>query len=987
MNSPDDCYSTESKSQVIWLHGNPGQGKSTMATYIIETLSTCISADAKRYLSYFLCDSNYAIRTSSKSILRGLLWQLWNSYPRLIPGYARRHYDQLKQKLFDDFDHLWTLFMETAKANDSCQLYCIIDALDECDEASRDDLLYQIEHVFSGSARTPPNINFLILSRPYVQIRDYLSQFDNHTIASFPQLQRDIDLYIDHEVEKLAKIRRYPRVLKEKLKRELGTRAEETFLWVGLACRELRRIPSVNALEFLERLPRQLESIYSQMFDSILGPDAPDAADTTKILSFVATAVRPLTLLELSEACAFDTNEDDVEARTQYLRDRIESCRLVIDIVTVRNRDFLDGLQDWSDSDDSTSEALLESERVVLLHQTVKDYLFTSRREQLNGGEQHSHAIMAYRCLDQIINCMPERGLAGYGNFLRYSIAYWPQHARLAQSSFQVQGKHASFFLDPSPVRDEWLAQRNDAHVFGIWRSAKHSLPLLNVAALWGIPSLVDYISRRSSRGVTFNVKLDDEERKGCSTKSPLTDAVEGGCVYTFQKLLRFGLPLTELAIESAWTFEREAIKRAILQTRRHEIVQQADLQKSAAKVFNAGEMRILMDHPDFTISQSTLHGAMANEKHGLEVLELIVAQSGVDPKILLQRTITESTTASVEFLIDRFSLNLNGEQSLIAKAAENWESGASIINLLFRRFPDIEITDDVILAIVKLGDFSEQHISGILKIIFDELGPKFQITNRVLLGAARAEMPDEDFGDVFKIVLQHASEELAITHEVVMSVAQNPNAWATMPLLLSSREAEICITEDILCAAIPNMENSYSALLCNAAKHSIKITEKAIAAAARESDREGFLQVLNAADANSRITQDVLLAAAANDGKNGVQIMWLLLHESMNADEIGNELVDEVLLGDKCDIMSVILKRRGARIRLSKGLVQGWISNERTQGRALKFLLQYKSAELNSILGAMSADEQAEFVERRDRLFTRFERDSWEDIFKRRGE
>ncbi|GJN66031.1 hypothetical protein PLICBS_000047 [Purpureocillium lilacinum] len=226
---------------------------------------------------------------------------------QLIPEYARRHYDQLKKNLFDDFDHLWTLFMETAKANDSCQLYCIIDALDECDEASRDDLLYQIEHIFSGSVRTPSNINFLILSRPYVQIRDYLGQFDNHSIASFPQLQRDIDLYIGHELETLAKMRRYPK-----------------------------------------------------MFDSILGPDAPNAADTTKILSFVATAVRPLTLLELSEACAFDTNEEDVETRTQYLRDRIENCRLVLDIVPVKNRNVLDGLQDWSD-DDSISEALLET--------------------------------------------------------------------------------------------------------------------------------------------------------------------------------------------------------------------------------------------------------------------------------------------------------------------------------------------------------------------------------------------------------------------------------------------------------------------------------------------------------------------------------------------------------------------------------------------------------------------------------------------------
>ena len=105
-----------------------------------------------------------------------------------------------------------------------------------------------------------------------------------------------------------------------------------------------------------------------------------------------------------------------------------------------------------------------------------------------------------------------------------------------------------------------------------------------------------------------------------------------------------------------------------------------------------------------------------------------------------------------------------------------------------------------------------------------------------------------------------------------------------------------------------------------------------------------------------------------------------------MSADEVDTDILEEVLQGDKWGIMSVILKRRGATIRLSKDLVRGWISNERTQGKALKFLLQYKTAELDSILDTMSADERAPFVEQRDRLFERFERDSWDDIFKKRA-
>ncbi|KAJ6439096.1 putative reverse transcriptase [Purpureocillium lavendulum] len=204
-------------------------------------------------------------------------------------------------------------------------------------------------------------------------------------------------------------------------------------------------------------------------------------------------------------------------------------------------------------------------------------------------------------------------------------------------------------------------------------------------------------------------------------------------------------------------------------------------------------------------------------------------------------------------------------------------------------------------------------------------------------------------------MLLDRFAHDIRITDDMILSI-------------MEPREPEICITEEILCAAIPNMWDSYSSLLQNTAKHSTRITEKALATAAKVSDRDRFLQVLKAADTNIRITQDILSATVSNSNTNGTQIMWLLLRVSMSADEVDTDILKEVLQGDKWGIMSVILKRRGATIRLT-----------------LKFLLQYKATELDSILEAMSADEQVEFVERRDKLFERFERDYWDDIFKRR--
>lgn len=42
---------------LLWLHGNPGTGKSTMAIFLAEELSTSFSSTDGKSLAYFFCDS------------------------------------------------------------------------------------------------------------------------------------------------------------------------------------------------------------------------------------------------------------------------------------------------------------------------------------------------------------------------------------------------------------------------------------------------------------------------------------------------------------------------------------------------------------------------------------------------------------------------------------------------------------------------------------------------------------------------------------------------------------------------------------------------------------------------------------------------------------------------------------------------------------------------------------------------------------------
>lgn len=849
LNSPRNS-SIETTSRILWIQGNPGQGKTTLAMYITEALTKSFSADASRSLGYFFCDTSYANRANANAILRGLLWQFYTSNPELIPAYARQRYGQLKEKLFRDFDSLWTLFLETARANSTRQLFCIIDALDECGDESRDDLLDQLEQTFETSDG-PPNIHFLLLSRPYVHIRDLLGQFKSLDLASLPQIKEDVQQYIEYELEKLAKKKRYSTALKEKVKTVLVEKAEDTFLWVGMTCRELQSVLSMDVLKFLSRLPISLEVLYSRILTSLISPDAPGAADTKKILSLVSTSLRPLTLLELSEACYFDM-ENDHETRLQSMRDRIDKCFLLVDITTERRRSF-------DSQDDLNKSTQLNHERVVLLHSTVKEFLLTSSG-LFNSSEQEIHTAAARRCIVELISHYGRHKSrsCSHRHFVRYASTYWHQHARLAQSAFIITDEIATFFSDPSPVRDKWLedhlSRDEEPRIGLLWQSPSKNLPLLNVAAIWGIPSLINFAFQKSRQDIGINVEQYEDDDFGGSLKSPVSDAIGGGCVETLARLLEFGVPLTAFSMRSASQVGGEILS-TILKARRDEIVMTPRLLQSAAAHFTPGNMLSLITHPNFKVTASTLRSTMVNVHHGHEILALL----GDRPEIreffdqsLLEIAITDSSKDMVTYLLDRLGNTLIVTATMIIQASTNWKFGLEIAEMLLDRFPnDIHITDDIILSImdVNSGDSTDSSkVHDVLQLLFKRVGPEFRVTERLLLGAARSEFEEGDEAVVFRLVLSRFSDTLPIPDDVIMAAAKNSNAWAAMPLLLRRRNPEIRITEEILCAAIPNMD-SYSSLLRNAARHSLRITEKAIETAAKVSEREGFLQILNAAD------------------------------------------------------------------------------------------------------------------------------------------
>ncbi|KAH8696414.1 hypothetical protein BGW36DRAFT_360252 [Talaromyces proteolyticus] len=104
-------------------------------------------------------------------------------------------------------------------ADSSCEIYCIIDALDECEPNSQQTILRQIYQSFARRGARysfSPGPYILITSRPYPEIGENLSHFRCKDLGSYSAVKKDIKIMIDEKVHDLSKRKNYPkRVIEE----------------------------------------------------------------------------------------------------------------------------------------------------------------------------------------------------------------------------------------------------------------------------------------------------------------------------------------------------------------------------------------------------------------------------------------------------------------------------------------------------------------------------------------------------------------------------------------------------------------------------------------------------------------------------------------------------------------------------------------------------------------------------------------------------
>lgn len=303
-------WSADSKSCLLWISGNPGMGKTVLASHLVHKLQQnqqgqWIDRNLKRSrLLYYFCDNKNDEKNTALAIMRGLLHQVLLSDAAFLRQYVMPEYRSHGDKMYQSFDCLWSLLETLHRQYPKDEITCIIDGIDECEEndfhPDRNLFLTSMGELISSSRRTQTGalLKFIITSRPYESIRLRMTSIYNIRLRAEGEeenINNDIRVFIHAQVERLAHQRGYAPELKSAVIEHLIKGSQGQFLWVALLVKILHRTPVHLVQAKLSILPSRLEDLYARLID-----DMPEGIE--HILMWVVYAFRPLSIRELISA-------------------------------------------------------------------------------------------------------------------------------------------------------------------------------------------------------------------------------------------------------------------------------------------------------------------------------------------------------------------------------------------------------------------------------------------------------------------------------------------------------------------------------------------------------------------------------------------------------------------------------------------------------------------------------------------------------------
>ncbi|KAF4947098.1 hypothetical protein FGADI_10728 [Fusarium gaditjirri] len=314
----------ESDSSVTILYGNPGAGKTFLISRVIDY--SLEKAGASEGLAFFYCKRDEENRRNPKDILRSILRQLSTPIKKVESGIIHVALKDLPNKLAlngTTFDVSTCEKLMGKIIEDYSRTTIVLDALDECDRNSREELMRVLSNLTNRSSR----LRVFISSRPDEDIQRH---FKGTPIMEIQATDNEVDIASFVE-DKLFQDTRWADIspeLKEEIKAVFHEKSQGMFQWAALQVDQIRRLKlwsEPNIRQQLEISPTGLKAAYDVVWNQMQEMSSYEQQLARRALQGVLCAFRPLKTSELSLIMHIDLDSGTKEADTILESETIQS--------------------------------------------------------------------------------------------------------------------------------------------------------------------------------------------------------------------------------------------------------------------------------------------------------------------------------------------------------------------------------------------------------------------------------------------------------------------------------------------------------------------------------------------------------------------------------------------------------------------------------------------------------------------------------------
>ncbi|KAL0939788.1 uncharacterized protein CTRU02_206398 [Colletotrichum truncatum] len=323
-------WEESSCSSLLWLNGQMGFGKSYLTSKVIDRyryqsgIAPSTAATNDEGFAHFYCDRSNIDRRNAKSVLSSYIVQL------LAVSRHQHKWHGLLRPFCDDSDaarrgleltdckRIVTQLIETYPRS-----ILVLDALDECEEESRQDLI----DFFRGlvDEATKP-VKIFVSSRPETDIAKSMGRSNIIEISTLDN-KGDIERYIHTVLRKHrpGSVWEENRI-QDNVKEALLSKSDGMFKWVELQWEQLKGLNTEKSImRRLGALPRNLMDAYGEIYSQ---QEDHDLVVLQRAVMWAKSSLKPLTTKMLLEAIRLSFSKDNSAFKLEIDQESLQESNL-----------------------------------------------------------------------------------------------------------------------------------------------------------------------------------------------------------------------------------------------------------------------------------------------------------------------------------------------------------------------------------------------------------------------------------------------------------------------------------------------------------------------------------------------------------------------------------------------------------------------------------------------------------------------------------